>query len=102
MDTSDVDEANKSSKKKKNKSTDGSGPSTDEYNLDNYDEDEIGPAMGLGDIAIIDTNENLDDDQDSEEEDDIIKPSDNLILVGHVENDSSILEVYSEFVLFIP
>lgn len=34
--------------------------------------------------------------EDSEEEDDIIKPSDNLILVGHVEDDSASLEVYSK------
>lgn len=34
--------------------------------------------------------------EDSEAEDDIIKPSDNLILVGHVEDDSASLEVYSK------
>lgn len=34
------------------------------------------------------------DDEDSEKEDDIIKPNDNLVLVGHVENDASILEVF--------
>lgn len=33
---------------------------------------------------------------DSDEEDDIIKPEDNLLLVGHVESDASILEVYSK------
>ena len=34
------------------------------------------------------------EDEDSEEEDDIIKPDDNLVLLGHVEGDASILEVY--------
>lgn len=31
---------------------------------------------------------------DSDAEDDIIKPNDNLLLVGHVESDASVLEVY--------
>lgn len=34
------------------------------------------------------------DDEDSEKEDDLIKPTDNLVLIGHVEGDASILEVY--------
>lgn len=34
------------------------------------------------------------DDDDSEKEDDIIKADDNLVLVGHVEGDASILEVF--------
>lgn len=34
------------------------------------------------------------DDDDSEKEDDIIKDDDNLVLVGHVEGDSCILEVF--------
>lgn len=34
------------------------------------------------------------DDEDSEKEDDIIKADDNLVLIGHVEGDASILEVY--------
>lgn len=33
-------------------------------------------------------------DEDSEKEDDIIKPDDNLVLLGHVEGDASILEVF--------
>lgn len=39
------------------------------------------------------------DGPDSDEEDDIIKPDDNLLLVGHVESDASVLEVYSKSVL---
>lgn len=34
------------------------------------------------------------DDEDSDKEDDIIKPDDNLVLIGHVERDASILEVF--------
>lgn len=34
---------------------------------------------------------------DSDEEDDIIKADDNLLLVGHVESDASILEVHSKY-----
>lgn len=36
------------------------------------------------------------DDDDSDIEDITIKPTDNLILVGHVEGEASILEVYGE------
>lgn len=35
-----------------------------------------------------------DDDDDSDKEDDIIKSDDNLVLIGHVEGDASILEVF--------
>lgn len=34
------------------------------------------------------------DDDDSDKEDDIIKVDDNLVLVGHIEGDASILEVF--------
>lgn len=45
-----------------------------------------------------DGNDSVEDnDDDSEKEDDIIKPNDNLLLVGHVEGDASILEVYGEY-----
>lgn len=37
------------------------------------------------------------DDNDSEKEDDIIKPDDNLVLLGHVDGDASILEVYGNY-----
>lgn len=33
-------------------------------------------------------------DDDSDKEDDIIKSDDNLVLLGHVEGDASILEVF--------
>lgn len=34
------------------------------------------------------------EDDDSEKEDEIIKPDDNLVLLGHVDGDASILEIY--------
>jgi hypothetical protein len=41
------------------------------------------------------------EDDDSEKEDDMINPKDNLILVGHVEGDTSILEVYGEYIFIM-
>ena len=38
--------------------------------------------------------------QDEEKEDFIIKPDDNLIVVGHVDEDYSNLEIYGELKLF--
>ena len=37
------------------------------------------------------------DDDASDVEDVIIKPNDNLILVGHIEGEASLLEVYGNF-----
>ena len=37
----------------------------------------------------------------SDIEDEIIKPNDNLLLVGHVEGNASILEVYGETCLYL-
>lgn len=45
---------------------------------------------GKDPFVTIDDNE----DVDSEKEDDIIKPDDNLVLIGHVEGDASILEIF--------
>ncbi|KAG5884791.1 hypothetical protein JTB14_010854 [Gonioctena quinquepunctata] len=76
------------------------GPSqVDEFDLENYDEnDETNTAsvLGISSLADLPTEaaDNFSESDDSEKEDDLIKPSDNLILVGHVEGDSSILEVY--------
>ncbi|KAJ8938215.1 hypothetical protein NQ314_011574 [Rhamnusium bicolor] len=72
---------------------------SDEYNFENYDEDDEGNTaslLGISSLAELPTEaeDNFSESDDSEKEDDIIKPSDNLILVGHVEGDASILEVY--------
>nr|CAD7397825.1 unnamed protein product [Timema poppensis] len=76
---------------------------TDEYNFDNYDEDNDNPnsIFGIGNMTVFASNHKDpyvtiadSEDEDSEEEDDVIKPDDNLIVVGHVDGDASILEVY--------
>ncbi|XP_026323363.1 periodic tryptophan protein 1 homolog [Hyposmocoma kahamanoa] len=74
----------------------------DEFNFANYDEEDINTnPIGIGTVATLpnlgDLSENVQintEGPDSDEEDDIIKPNDNLLLVGHVESDASILEVY--------
>lgn len=45
---------------------------------------------------MINPEEDENSESDSEKEDDVIKPDDNLILVGHVEGDASVLEVYGK------
>jgi hypothetical protein len=96
-----------------NKGTDENlvGDSSDEYNFDKYDEEEVMPdaVLGIGNLAMYSSNcadpyvvLGGNEDEDSEKEDDIINPKDNLILVGHVEGDASILEVYGEFIFIVP
>jgi len=75
---------------------------SDEYQFDKYDDADPNPVLAIGNLAMYSSNSRDpyvtlgkdDDDDDSEKEDDIIKPEDNLILVGHVESDASVLEVY--------
>lgn len=76
---------------------------SDEYQFDKYDNEDTdaNPVLAIGNLAVYASNSGdpyvtlgKSDDDDSEKEDDIIKPEDNLILVGHVEGDASILEVY--------
>lgn len=86
----------------------------DEFNFDNYDNEgklflwlirtmltfseiiEATQVAGIGDIAVIDPEDRLEDEEDSEAEDDIIKPTDNLVIVGHVDDDAASLEVFSK------
>jgi periodic tryptophan protein 1 len=73
------------------------------YGLDTYDDEDpdASAALGLGNIVSFANprddpyldNPDLEDDQ-SDVEDFAIKGTDNLILVGHVEGNASILEVY--------
>lgn len=53
-------------------------------------------ALGIGSLAELpnEAEENFSESDDSEKEDDIIKPNDNLILVGRIDGDASIFEVY--------
>ncbi|CAG5026934.1 unnamed protein product [Parnassius apollo] len=73
----------------------------DEFNFEQYDEEDTTNPIGIGTVATLpnlgDLSENIQirtEGPDSDEEDDIIKANDNLLLVGHVESDASILEVY--------
>ncbi|KAH9634468.1 hypothetical protein HF086_008302, partial [Spodoptera exigua] len=65
----------------------------DEFNFEKYDEEDNNKGKSTcsfnSAIQMYPT-----EGPDSDEEDDIIKPNDNLLLVGHVESDASVLEVY--------
>lgn len=78
----------------------------DEYGLDDYDEDDekeesVKKLLGIGELTTFaDPSEDpyldpRDPDEDQEDlEDFLIRGTDNLILVGHVEGDCPSLEVY--------
>ena len=78
----------------------------DEYGLADYDDEQETPEggsklLGLGDLtAFTDPREDpylsqLDKDVGAEDEEDFnIRSTDNLILAGHVDGDSSTLEIY--------
>lgn len=69
----------------------------DEYNFDDYDNEVAQSALRISDIVEVTADDRFPDlDSDSDDEDDIIKPEDNLVIVGRVEVDCSSLEVYSK------
>lgn len=85
------------------------GDEDDEYNMRNYDKDEgdtLRSAMGVGTVAVLDEEGDNSlptqtfhqriklDDSDSEIDNEVIRKQDNLLLVGHVQDEMSILEVY--------
>ena len=66
---------------------------SDEYGFDKYEQEENTRVASMANI--VDANEQLpDEDDDSEAEDEVIKPTDNLLLVGHVQDDAASLEVW--------
>jgi len=65
---------------------------TDEYNFDDYETEVTGPLLHIGDVVVPEPENRSEPDTD--EEDEVIKPTDNLILVGHVQNDYAQMEVY--------
>ncbi|XP_026680534.1 periodic tryptophan protein 1 homolog isoform X1 [Diaphorina citri] len=84
------------------------GEEQDEYKMRDYDKEEdatVSGAMGLGSVAVLDDDDmslptqinqhkiKL-DESDSEIDNEIIRKDDNLLLVGHVQDEMSILEVY--------
>ncbi|XP_034946754.1 periodic tryptophan protein 1 homolog [Chelonus insularis] len=74
---------------------------SDEFDFENYDEEAGEIQCHIGSLAVV-NSEGRDplvtipdsEDEDSEKEDDIIKPDDNLVILGHVEGDASILEIF--------
>lgn len=52
-------------------------------------------ALGIGNVAELpNQDDNFSESDESDKEDEIIKEDDNLILVGRVDGDASILEVF--------
>ena len=69
----------------------------DEYNFNEYDNETAVSTLKISDVVEVTENDEVaDSDNDSDAEDDLIKPEDNLVLVGRVEVDCSSLEVYSK------
>lgn len=65
------------------------------YGFETYDDETNTPALNIGDIVELDPNEAVqDDDDDSDAEDDVIKPTDNLILVGRMAEDAANMEIF--------
>lgn len=65
----------------------------DEFGFDQYDAEGNVRVVDIGNI--VDPEHQLpDEDDDSEAEDEIIKPTDNLLLVGHVQDDAASMEVW--------
>ncbi|RZC39972.1 periodic tryptophan protein 1 -like [Asbolus verrucosus] len=78
---------------------DGQSSTQDAYGFDNYDDEDdenTAQALGISSLAELanDAEDNFSESDDSDKEDEIVKSTDNLILVGHVEGDASSLEIY--------
>jgi periodic tryptophan protein 1 len=67
----------------------------DEFNFDAYDKEQSEMALKMSDVVEVTEDDPINDsDEGSDAEDDIIKATDNLVLVGRVEADCSSLEVF--------
>lgn len=67
----------------------------DEFKFNDYDKEKTEPALKMSDVVEVTEDDQIaDNEDDSDAEDEIIKPSDNLVLVGRVEADCSSLEVF--------
>ncbi|XP_017866248.1 PREDICTED: periodic tryptophan protein 1 homolog [Drosophila arizonae] len=63
----------------------------DEFDFDNYENEENSTVTNIANVA---DEQVPDEDEDSEAEDEVIKPTDNLVLVGHVQDDAASMEVW--------
>ncbi|KAL6261011.1 hypothetical protein P5V15_008537 [Pogonomyrmex californicus] len=105
-DNSDEEDSDVMSKVASQFSVESNGESStadiDEYNFKTYDNESENMYCHITNLASFDGKDPLvtnDEDDDSDKEDDIIKADDNLVLIGHVEGDASILEVFGSHVL---
>lgn len=66
-----------------------------DYDMENYDEEDMdmSGAMSVGSLAVYSSEIN-DSDTDSDKLDEILKPDDNIVLVGNVKKTECSLEVY--------
>ncbi|KAG8226415.1 hypothetical protein J437_LFUL012511 [Ladona fulva] len=91
---------------KKENSDDDDDDDLSEYDFDKYDEEEgnSDAVLGLANLTVHASNSAdpyvtlKDDDDDSEKDNFQIKPTDNLLVVGHVDQDASLLEVHGNLV----
>lgn len=68
---------------------------TDEFNFGDYENEQSEPALKMTDVVEVVEDEKIENpDEFSDDEDELIKPNDNLVLVGRVEADCSSVEVY--------
>jgi len=68
----------------------------EDYDLENYDEEEMdmSGAMSISSLAVYSKDLNDESDTDSDKLDEILKPDDNLVLVGNVKKSEYSLQVY--------
>ena len=68
----------------------------DFYEMDNYDDEptEAMSSAGIENLILENPPETDSEDSDAEPDEFTVKPTDNLILVGHVDDDVTMLEVY--------
>lgn len=86
----------------KNEDSDSDAAVDEYYDMDNYDDEPTDTASSIPiETLILQNADDTDDDDDEDSEDSeaepdefSIKPTDNLILAGHVEDDACMLEVY--------